>query len=389
MEGQKLWEVFCTAFNRIKPYLAMVSLSFGYAGMYIITMLCLKRGMSTYVLVVYRHAAATIAIAPFALYFERKTRPKLTLRIFLKIMVLGFLEPVFDQNLYYLGMKYTSATFASAIVNILPAITFIMAILFRLEKIKIKNIHSIAKIVGTIITLGGATLMTLYKGPVMNMFGTNSAHTGTGSSSSGDHNWVLGTLMVIASCVGWSGFFIVQSFTLRDYPAELSLTTLICFMGVIEGGAVALVMEHHPSEWALGMDSRTLAPIYSGVVCSAIAYYLQSVVIKERGPVFVTAFNPLCMIIVAVLGSLILAEQIHLGSVIGAIIIVIGLYSVIWGKSKDYNPSASSLESNGKGDDLELPISTTKGTEMKGAKHLDDDIGSTDYGILVPNKSHK
>ncbi|MCL7031216.1 hypothetical protein MKW94_011217, partial [Papaver nudicaule] len=131
MEGQKLWEVFCTAFNRIKPYLAMVSLSFGYAGMYIITMLCLKRGMSTYVLVVYRHAAATIAIAPFALYFERKTRPKLTLRIFLKIMVLGFLEPVFDQNLYYLGMKYTSATFASAIVNILPAITFIMAILFR------------------------------------------------------------------------------------------------------------------------------------------------------------------------------------------------------------------------------------------------------------------
>lgn len=389
MEVQKMFEVFCKAFNKIKPYLAMVSLSFGYAGMYIITMLCLKRGMSTYVLVVYRHAAATIAIAPFALYFERKTRPKLTLPIFFKIMLLGFLEPVFDQNLYYLGMKYTSATFASAIVNILPAVTFIMAILFRLEKVKIKNIHSIAKIVGTMVTLGGATLMTLYKGPVMNMFGTSSAHTGTGSSSSasssGDHKWVVGTLMVMASCVGWSAFFILQSFTLRAYPAELSLTTLICFMGMIEGGAVAVVMEHHTSEWALGMDSRTLAPIYSGVVCSALAYYLQSVVIKERGPVFVTAFNPLCMIIVAVLGSLILAEQIHLGSVIGAIIIVIGLYSVIWGKSKDYNPSPLSLDSSGKGDDLELPISTTNGTKTIAATTIVDD---TDYGVQFP-KSQK
>ena len=34
---------------------------------------------------------------------------------------------------------------------------------------------------------------------------------------------------------------------------------------------------------------------------------------KERGPVFVTAFNPLCMIIVAVLGSIILGEEITLG----------------------------------------------------------------------------
>jgi hypothetical protein len=49
------------------------------------------------------------------------------------------------------------------------------------------------------------------------------------------------------------------------------------------------------------------------VVCSGIAYYVQGVVIKERGPVFVTSFSPLCMITTAALGSLVLAEQIHLG----------------------------------------------------------------------------
>lgn len=48
-------------------------------------------------------------------------------------------------------------------------------------------------------------------------------------------------------------------------------------------------------------------------MCSGIAYYVQGIVMKERGPVFVTAFNPLCMIIVAVLGSLFLNEMISLG----------------------------------------------------------------------------
>ncbi|KAL5704289.1 hypothetical protein ACHQM5_022737 [Ranunculus cassubicifolius] len=344
-------------FNKVKPYLAMVALQCGFAGMYIVSMLCLKRGLSHYVLVVYRHAAATIAIAPFALVFERKIRPKMTLRTFLKIMALGLIEPVIDQNLYYMGMKYTSATFASAMFNILPAITFIMAIVFRMEKVRIKSIHSQAKIIGTIVTLGGAMLMTLYKGPIIEMFWTrNSAHTGTSSTTAGQ-NWVVGTLMLLGSCVGWSGFFILQSITLRTYPAELSLSTLIVFLGMIQGTAVALVMEHDFKAWVIGFDSRLLAPVYSGIVCSAIAYYMQAVVMKTRGPVFVTAFNPLCMIVVAILGSVILAEQLHLGSVLGAIVIVVGLYAVIWGKSKDQ--LVSTTLTNGKGCSLELPIAAT------------------------------
>lgn len=54
-----------------KPYVAMIALQFGYAGMNIITKVSLNRGMSHYVLVVYRHAFATGVIAPFAIFFER------------------------------------------------------------------------------------------------------------------------------------------------------------------------------------------------------------------------------------------------------------------------------------------------------------------------------
>lgn len=50
-----------------------------------------------------------------------------------------------------------------------------------------------------------------------------------------------------------------------------------------------------------------------GIVCSGVAYYVQGIVSKERGPVFVTAFNPLCMIITAIMGSIILKEEITRG----------------------------------------------------------------------------
>ena len=112
---------FSNVWNKVKPYLAMVSLQFGYAGMYIISMVSLTRGMNNFILSTYRHVVATIVIAPFAFLLERfllfilfifhkrihtyaystlflsillcrKIRPKMTLPIFLRIVVLGFLE---------------------------------------------------------------------------------------------------------------------------------------------------------------------------------------------------------------------------------------------------------------------------------------------------------
>ncbi|XP_039053850.1 WAT1-related protein At4g08300-like isoform X2 [Hibiscus syriacus] len=321
--------------NQVKPYIAIVSLQFGYAGMYIISLVSFKHGMSNFVLTTYRHLVATIVIAPFAFFLERKIRPRMTLPIFLRIVVLGILEPVLDQNLYYLGMKATTATYSSAFVNMLPSVTFILAMIFRLEKINLKKIRSVAKIIGTAITVVGAMVMTLYKGPIVDFIKSGGAEHHGSTTESADKHWVTGTIMLLASILSWASYFILQSFTLKKYPAELSLTAWICFVGMIEDGIVALIMDRNLSAWKVGWDSRLLAAAYSGIVCSGIAYYVQGVVIRERGPVFLTSFSPLCMIITAALGTIVLAEKVHLGSVLGAIIIVSGLYTVVWGKSKD------------------------------------------------------
>ncbi|GJN00371.1 hypothetical protein PR202_ga17796 [Eleusine coracana subsp. coracana] len=327
--------------NDVKPYLAMVLLQVGFSGMYIVSVASLKRGMNHYVLVVYRNMVATVLMTPFALLFERGVRPKMTLPIFLKVLGLTILEPVLDQNLYYMGAKLTSAGFASALVNILPAVTFVTAVILRMEKVRLRSVYGQAKIVGTVCTVAGAVLMILYHGPVVQFpWSRSSAHHAAAASTASQMSsasWLSGTVCLIASCVSWSGFFILQSNTLRSYPAEMSLAAMICGMGSVLTGAVALVAERGDMDvWNIGFDTRLFTAVYSGIVCSGVAFYVQGVVTQARGPVFVTAFQPLCMIITAVLGSTILKEEITLGSVIGAAIIVLGLYSLIWGKSKDH-----------------------------------------------------
>ncbi|KAG8376447.1 hypothetical protein BUALT_Bualt09G0064300 [Buddleja alternifolia] len=324
--------------HKAKPFLAVIFLQVGLAGMDIVSKAALNEGMSNYVFVVYRHAIATIIVAPFAFALDKKIRPKMTTSIFIKIMLMSILEPVIDQNLYFLGMKYTTATFAAAMANVLPAITFVIACFFRLEKVKFMSIRSQAKIIGTLATVAGAMIMTLVRGPHIGLPWTKGGNII--SHHQGEVNLqhsIKGAIMITIGCFSWACFMILQAITLKTYPAELSLTAWICLLGTAEGAAVALVMEKgNAAAWSVKWDTKLLAAAYSGIFCSGIAYYVQGVVMKERGPVFVTAFSPLSMVIVAILSSFILAEQMYLGRVLGAIVIVVGLYFVVWGKKNDY-----------------------------------------------------
>ncbi|XP_041025930.1 WAT1-related protein At2g37460-like [Juglans microcarpa x Juglans regia] len=332
-----------STFERIKPFLAVIFLQFGFAGMDVLSKAALNQGMSNYVLVVYRHIVAFVVIAPFAVFLDKKVRPKMTLAIFTKLIVLSLLEPVIDQNLYFLGMKYTTATFAAAMTNILPALTFIMACILRLEVLRFKSIRSQAKVVGTIATVAGAMVITLVKGPIIELMWTKgrSGHQQQSSGANLQHS-IKGSIMITIGCCSWACFMILQAITLKTYPAELSLTAWICLLGSLEGTVVALVIEKgNTAIWSLNWDVKLLAALYSGVICSGLTYYIQGVIMKDRGPVFVTAFSPLCMVIVAVMGSFVLAEQMYLGRILGAIIIVVGLYLVVWGKSKDYKLSST------------------------------------------------
>ena len=57
--------------SKSKPYLGVVFVQLGYAGMTILAKTALDKGMSQYVFVAYRQIVATIVFVPFAIIFDR------------------------------------------------------------------------------------------------------------------------------------------------------------------------------------------------------------------------------------------------------------------------------------------------------------------------------
>lgn len=327
-------------YKKSKPVLAMISVQFGFAGMNIISKVALNQGMSHFVLVVYRHAVATLVLVPFAYVLERKTRPVFTFRVFCEIFLSALFGSTLNQNFYYAALGYTSATFACALSNMVPAVTFLMAIPFRLERVGIRSFAGQAKVLGTLICVGGAMLMTLYKGIPINLW-SSPFHLREGKGNANNNgldseNLTKGSLLIVASCISWSSWFIIQAKLSKRYPAKYTSTALMCFLATIQSAVLTLIFERdHPSVWAIGWDIKLLTSVYSGVVASGMAFCIMTWCIRRKGPLFVTMFSPLLLIIVAVMSSIILDEKLHLGSVMGSILIVGGLYAVVWGKAKE------------------------------------------------------
>ncbi|KAJ0245836.1 WAT1-related protein [Hirschfeldia incana] len=315
-----------------KPYFAMVCLQFGYAGMNLVTKVVLDGGMSHFVLVAYRNAFATAAIAPFALLSERKVRPKMTFPIFIQIFVLALLGPVIDQNLYYAGLRLTSPTFAGAATSIVPALTFIISIISRMEKVELRKVRFQAKVVGTLVIVVGAMLMILFNSPLINFL---RSHLIRQASSSAGEDYLKATVFLLIASFSWASFFVLQAATLRRYSSHLSLSMMVCFMGTLQSTALGFVMEPNLSAWNIAFDMNLLASAYAGIMSSSIAYYVQGMMTKQKSAVFVTSFNPLIVIIVSIISFLILGQRLYLGGVLGMVILMVGVCAVLWGKKGD------------------------------------------------------
>lgn len=60
-------------FTRLRPFVGVVFLQVGLAGMDVLCKAALNEGMSNYVLVVYRHAVATLFMTPFAAFLDKSS----------------------------------------------------------------------------------------------------------------------------------------------------------------------------------------------------------------------------------------------------------------------------------------------------------------------------
>ncbi|EPS58157.1 hypothetical protein M569_16659, partial [Genlisea aurea] len=72
-----------------------------------------------------------------------------------------------------------------------------------------------------------------------------------------------------------------------------------------------------------------------GIVASGITFTVQIWCIDRGGPVFVAVYQPVQTLVTAVMASFLLGEEFYLGGIIGAALVIAGLYFVLWGKNEE------------------------------------------------------
>jgi len=334
-------------------YASLLGMQISYAVNGVLVGNELSKGLNPLAFIVYSNGVGALVLIPFALFLEKRKRPAtLSLPLFARLFLLSMGGVCAFQAFLLMGLKDTSPAFASAMPNLVPAIIFVMAWALGMEKVDIKSIGSKSKIVGTLVCVSGAMGMSFLRGPALSQLWPSGAHSifdpnavqptenvldsfvHEGNGDSGRQ--IRGCIYLVSAVTILSTALILQAETVKKYPAPLSLTSITAILGSIQTAVLITVMDRgiKPTSWVLDR-SGILTILNAGISCNGIGLALQLWCMQKRGPAFVTIFSPVSTVCSAILSSLFLGDTLHLGSVMGVLLIFAGLYLVLWGRSQE------------------------------------------------------
>ncbi|KAM3257636.1 hypothetical protein ACQJBY_049759 [Aegilops geniculata] len=332
------------AMEEHKPLAAMVVVQCIYAAMALWAKAMFSRGMNPMVFVAYRQAIATAVLVPITLLANRKRLREIVCigtTGFALVFLASLVGATANQYMYYQGIYLGSSSMATAMTNLIPAITFVLATSVGLESVDLRKPRSVAKIFGTAVCVGGAMVMAFLKGPKLlhDSLGVGGAGLDLDDllllNSPASRKWVIGALFLVGSSSCWSLWLIIQVPICKSYVDPLTLSAWMCFLSTAQMALLNSFVLPGLDAWKINSLFELMGCVFAGAVGSGVTFYLQSWCITVRGPLYSAMFNPLCTVLTTVLATVILHEQPHIGSLLGAFAVVTGLYIVLWGKAGD------------------------------------------------------
>ncbi|XP_031101277.1 WAT1-related protein At3g28050-like [Ipomoea triloba] len=312
------------------PFVLMVFVILSQVTNLIVSKMAMSRGLSSFILALYGDLLATLISLPFAFIFSRSNNFPVTFAVLCKIFLLALVGCV-GQICEFAGTKYGSPTLATAMLNLVPGFTFVLALILRMETVNWRSSSSHAKTIGTLVSIAGAFVVTFYNGPpILN----KPSSLPTLLFLFTQQSWILGAFLLAILALSTAIWYTFQAAILKVYPAKMIVCCFYCLFLTIQSALVSLLTVRDWSAWKIHRDITLFAVLFSGCT-TAIRLYLISWCIGKEGPLFVSMFKPLAIVVSAVVGVIWFSDTLYLGSIIGGVIIVVGFYAVMWGKSKE------------------------------------------------------
>ncbi|XP_057769399.1 WAT1-related protein At3g28050-like isoform X2 [Salvia miltiorrhiza] len=298
-------------YREVVPFAAMVSLQCINVGLNTLFKVAANAGMSRHAFLVYAYAVAALILLP-APFFSRRSGalPSLNSSILVKFFLLGVVG-YGSQLMGFTGINYGSPTLASAISNLSPAFTFLLAIIFRMEKLTLSSSRSWAKVVGAVVSISGAFVVTFYKGSSIINAPLSSPLSLIPSSTRLD--WILGSLFLTLEYILSPIWCIFLTHIMKEYPSGLSIMFFYTSSVSVLAAVVGFFLEPDSTKWIIKPNIALVSIICSGVLNGCISNTVDSWLLHLRGPVYVAMFKPLQIAIAAAMGVIILGDTLYLG----------------------------------------------------------------------------
>lgn len=133
----------------------------------------------------------------------------------------------------------------------------------RLEKVNIRNKSGQAKVLGAMVCVGGALLLSLYKGIPLRNIPTPPEIPKANNEFDGTKRWGIGTLLLTAGSLMWSSWFLIQAKIGKIYPCQYSSTAMISFFSAIQSVILCMVIDRNVSNWILKGKLEILSVLYA------------------------------------------------------------------------------------------------------------------------------
>lgn len=237
------------------------------------------------------------------------------------ILLTSFCEPVLYFIFEVLGVNMTSTSEAGLMISLIPVFVAIFSMIFLHEKLKASQIAFI------VLSVSGVVFINMMKDKL---------------SLSGS---ILGIIFLFIAIIA-SSFYNIGSKKSSANFTPVEITYVMMWVGAISFNGILTVTNiikgTMTSYFAPLSNSQAIFPLlYLGILSSIVAFFMVNYTISKIPVSESAVFANLCTIVSIFAGVVILKESFHWYDLVGAVMILVGVWGTVYFGEKEKEKDVS------------------------------------------------